>query len=75
VLDDLDRGYHTYELVYSSVDGFAKLVIDGEIRAMNYGGVDEVLNNVGDVYFGSTASDFRGNANYALVKFERLPRP
>ena len=74
VLDDLDSGYHLYELVYDPVDKFASLFVDGGLRAQNYGGLDEALQNVGDVYFGSTTSDDKGGANYATVKFELIRR-
>jgi hypothetical protein len=75
VLDNLDKGYHTYELEFNPADNAAKLVVDGKVRAENYSGYDEILHNVGDIYFGSTASEDTGRANYALVKFEVVRQP
>lgn len=75
VLDDADKWYHTYELEFDPKENNAKLIVDGKVRAQHYAGYDELIHNVDNAYFGSTASEDTGKANYALVKFEIVPQP
>jgi len=73
-LDDLDSGYHLYELVYSPSAGNADLFVDGQERYSDFPGVSGALV-APNVYFGSFAVDGAGHGNYSEVKFEVVPEP
>jgi cysteine-rich repeat protein len=72
VLDDLDDGYHLYELIFdpdAGTDGEATLYVNGEARADGYTGTESTLRRV---IWGSGRSPRTGEGRYALVEWMTL---
>jgi hypothetical protein len=74
-IDDLDNGYHNYQLVFNPADSTADFFVDGTLMHSNYAGRLGPFSDVGNVYFGSTSNNFTGQANYAAVSFVIVPEP
>ena len=73
-LDNLDNGYHLYELIFNSTNEEAELFVDGSsILTGIKGGSAGEMNK--EVFFGSSSADFLGQGNYNLVSFEIVPEP
>ena len=70
-LDDLDDGYHLYEMVFNPSMNEAELFVDGALRASNIQASTYYDRSFSfSVTFGSTFTAGTGHANYNLVKYE-----
>lgn len=72
-LDDLDNGYHLYEILFDPTDGKADFFVDGSLRFSDYEG--SPAGGIGIVQFGSSNGGFDGQGNYNLVQLEVVPEP
>ena len=69
-LDDLDSGYHLYELLYDPSEQTTDLFVDGVLRYTGWAGVP--TPNAPAVAFGSGGANSTGQGNYNLVRLEIL---
>jgi hypothetical protein len=74
-LDDLDSGYHLYELEFDPSTNQSHLLVDGTLRASNIDAFPGYLFSNESVCFGSSFAGGQGHANYSLVKYEIVPEP
>ena len=73
-LDDLDDGYHLYELAFDPAWDEVRLFVNGEVRASGIS-ADESFDVESTISVGSTHTFGTGHAHYNLVKFEIVPEP
>ena len=72
-LDDLDDGYHTYELLFDPSDETADLFVDNVLRYEGWAGVPTV-QPLG-VSFGTGGAISTGQGNYSFIQLSIVPEP
>ena len=78
-LDDLDSGYHLYELVYNPLSDKASFYVDGVLRLSDIAGGTGLADPEANLLFGTRLAngegDGQGQGNYSSVLFTIISEP